>query len=40
MGSIPGAQMVVIEDAGHAPYMNRPDDFNATIVDFIGTLAG
>lgn len=35
---IPGAKKVVIEGAGHAANIDRPDAFNAAIVDFLRGL--
>jgi pimeloyl-ACP methyl ester carboxylesterase len=29
------AELVRIPRAGHAPYLERPDDFNAALVDFL-----
>lgn len=36
---IPGAKKVVIEGAGHASNIDRPEAFNAAVVDFLATLA-
>lgn len=33
---IPGARMVVIEQAGHLSFMEHPDLFNATLLRFLG----
>lgn len=35
---IPGAQKVVIEGAGHAANIDRPEAFNRAVVDFIESL--
>jgi pimeloyl-ACP methyl ester carboxylesterase len=40
VATIPGAQLVVIEDAGHAPYMQQPDEFNSTLIEFIRGIDG
>ena len=36
---IPGARKVVLADAGHASNIDQPDAFNATLLDFLATLA-
>ena len=36
---IPGARLEVIEEAGHLPSIERPDVFNQSLVDFLGTAA-
>jgi pimeloyl-ACP methyl ester carboxylesterase len=33
---IPGARMVVVERAGHAPHVEQPDAFNAHVMNFAG----
>jgi len=33
--AIPGAELRVIEGTGHHAYMERPDEFNAAIVEFL-----
>jgi pimeloyl-ACP methyl ester carboxylesterase len=33
--AIPGAEMVVIERAGHTPMWDRPDEFNRLMIDFL-----
>ena len=35
-GMIPGATMTVIEEAGHAPYMEQPDRFVDDLLSFAG----
>ena len=35
---IPGARKVVIDGAGHAANMDRPDDFNRAVTDFLEAL--
>ncbi|HSE97347.1 MAG TPA: alpha/beta fold hydrolase, partial [Blastocatellia bacterium] len=35
---IRGSRLVVIEGAGHLSNMERPDEFNAALIDFIKTL--
>ena len=32
---IPGAKLAVFDDCAHAPFMSRPDDFLATVRDFL-----
>lgn len=32
---IPGARLAVFNDCAHAPFMSRPDDFQATVRDFL-----
>jgi pimeloyl-ACP methyl ester carboxylesterase len=34
-GVIPGARLVVLPDAGHAPYFERPEAFNRAVIDFL-----
>jgi pimeloyl-ACP methyl ester carboxylesterase len=36
---IPGAQKVVIPDAGHAANIDQPAAFNRAVLDFVGALA-
>lgn len=38
--ALPGAPLVVLERAGHAPYYERPDDFNRTFLSFIADPVG
>jgi pimeloyl-ACP methyl ester carboxylesterase len=33
---IPGSEVVIVPDTGHAIYWERPDVFNRTVLDFIG----
>ena len=33
---IPGSEVVIVPDAGHAIYWERPDIFNRVVLDFIG----
>ena len=35
---IPGAKKVIIEGAGHAANIDKPEAFNAALMDFLGTL--
>jgi len=35
---IPGARLVVIDGAGHLSNLERPQDFNRVLADFLGTL--
>lgn len=35
---IPGAGKVVIEDAGHAANMDRPTEFNRSVLEFLGDM--
>jgi pimeloyl-[acyl-carrier protein] methyl ester esterase len=32
---IPGAKLVVFDDCAHAPFISRPDDFVATVQQFV-----
>jgi pimeloyl-ACP methyl ester carboxylesterase len=36
---IPGAQMVVIEKCGHVPQLEKPAEFNASLLKFLGVAA-
>ena len=36
---IPNSRMAVIEEAGHMPNLERPDDFNRVVAAFLSTLA-
>jgi pimeloyl-ACP methyl ester carboxylesterase len=33
--SLPRAERVVLEGAGHAAYLDRPDEFHAALIDFL-----
>jgi pimeloyl-ACP methyl ester carboxylesterase len=35
---IPGAQKVVVPDAGHSANLDQPDAFNRAVADFLSTL--
>jgi pimeloyl-ACP methyl ester carboxylesterase len=35
-GMIPGARMTVVERAGHAPHVEQPDAFVASVMSFVG----
>lgn len=35
---IPGAEFVVIDDAGHSPYFEQPDAFNTALLDFFSRV--
>jgi pimeloyl-ACP methyl ester carboxylesterase len=35
---IPGAHKVLIEDAGHAANMDRPEEFNRSVLEFLGDM--
>jgi pimeloyl-ACP methyl ester carboxylesterase len=35
---IPGAQKIVIPDAGHSANLDQPDSFNRAVADFLATL--
>lgn len=35
--AIPGAELAVIEDAGHLPNLEQPDGFNVLLRDFMTT---
>jgi pimeloyl-ACP methyl ester carboxylesterase len=37
-GKIPGAQKVVIPDAGHSANIDQPEAFNKAVLDFLATL--
>jgi len=37
-GKIPGAQLVVVPGAGHAPGVSHPEPFNAAVRDFLDRL--
>ncbi len=37
---IPGARLVIIPDAGHAPNISQPDQFDAHLRSFLDELAG
>ena len=37
---IPGAKKAVIEGAGHAANIDKPEAFNATLTEFLGVLKG
>jgi pimeloyl-ACP methyl ester carboxylesterase len=37
---IPGAKKAVIEGAGHAANIDKPEAFNATLTEFLGALKG
>ena len=37
-GKIPGAQKIVIPDAGHAANLDRPDAFNGAVGEFLAGL--
>lgn len=39
-GEIPGARLVVLEGAGHAANLEKPEAFNRAVDDFLATLAG
>jgi len=33
---IPNSELVIVPEAGHSIYWERPDVFNSTVLDFIG----
>ena len=37
--AVEGARFVVVEGAGHMVMMERPDAFNAALIDFAATLS-
>lgn len=37
---IPSAQKVIIEDAAHLPNMDHPEEFQAIVTNFLGSLSG
>jgi pimeloyl-ACP methyl ester carboxylesterase len=36
--TIPGARKVVVEGTAHFPNMERPDEFNRIVMEFLGKL--
>ncbi len=38
MEAIPDAELVVLEDAGHLPNLEQPDDFNEAVIEFLEIL--
>ncbi len=38
-GMIPGAEFIQIEQAGHAPYWEAPEEFNEIVLSFLGRHA-
>ena len=36
--SIPGSRLSVIDNCGHSPQMEKPDEFNAVVADFLDRL--
>jgi pimeloyl-ACP methyl ester carboxylesterase len=36
--AIPGARLVSVDGAGHSPYFEAPDAWNAALLDFLGTV--
>jgi pimeloyl-ACP methyl ester carboxylesterase len=32
---IPGARLVVLPGAGHAPYLEKPEAFNRAVIEFL-----
>ena len=32
---IPGAELVIMKDASHVAMWQRPDEFNATVLEFL-----
>ena len=36
--SIPGGRSHVIEDAGHVPQIERPEEFNQIVIDFLRSV--
>lgn len=38
--AIPGAELVVVQDAGHSPMLERPAEFNAALRRFVGRVLG
>lgn len=37
---VPGARLDLYEDAGHAPFLEAPERFNATLAAFAAEVAG
>jgi len=38
--AIPDCELVILEDAGHMPNLERPDAFNDAVIDFLERLGG
>jgi pimeloyl-ACP methyl ester carboxylesterase len=36
--TIPGAQLIVIPDAGHSPQFENPEAWRAALVEFLGAF--
>jgi pimeloyl-ACP methyl ester carboxylesterase len=39
-GNIPGAQLVVIPDSGHATPLDAVEEFNRTLLEFLSKVDG
>ena len=39
IGAIPGARLVVVMGAGHSPYFERPTEWNAALLGFLGAVS-
>jgi len=37
--TLPRAKLVIVKQAGHGAYLNRPDEFNELLVDFLSQVA-
>ena len=37
-GSIPGSQLAIIDNCGHSPQMEKPEEFNAAVAAFLDRL--
>ena len=37
-GSIPGSQLSIINECGHSPQMEKPDEFNAVVSAFLDRI--
>ena len=37
-GSIPGSRLSIINECGHSPQMEKPDEFNSVVTDFLDRL--
>lgn len=39
-GLIPRARLLIVKGAGHAVYLEKPDEFNEILLDFLGETSG
>jgi pimeloyl-ACP methyl ester carboxylesterase len=40
VAAVPGARLAVVDGAGHSPYFEAPDEWNRTVIGFLGTVGG